>query len=235
MLAIIDGRAPKVAIENLRKHVDEVFQFESGGITFNSISGHPDVFIYQDETNLVVAPNAPLPLLKFFDAQKIHFVFGELKVEENFENSVGYNCLSTEHYFFHKAGYTDPVIIKLNQGKEFIDLPQAYTRCSLTYLGNNKFITSDKGIGKKLSEKGLDYFYFDPGQISIVDHKHGFLGGTNGLHGDKIFFIGNSDRHSDGFELRNYIEDSGIEMVSLFSNFLYDGGGILFIEGTNFL
>lgn len=230
MLAIIDSRAPKDAITNLKKHVDDVFQFESTGITYNSISGHPDIFIYQDESNLVVAPNAPLSLLEFLDAHKVRYVFGENKVAENFENSVAYNCIGTEHYFFHKAGFTDPIILKLNPNKELINLPQGYTRCSLTHLGNNKYITSDKGIEKKLLDKNLDCFYFSPEQISILDHKHGFLGGTTGSYRNKIFFIGNIDLHKDGFALRNYIEDLGIEIVSLSHNFLYDGGGIIFIE-----
>lgn len=230
MLAIIDGRAPREAIENLKKHADVVFQFESAGITFNSISGHPDIFIYQDESNLIVAPNSPLSLLEFLDTHKVKYVFGENKVQENFENSVGYNCISTSDYFFHKTGSTDPEIIKLNRGKEIINLPQAYTRCSLTHLGNNKYITSDKGIEKKLLEKGLDCFYFSPEQISIIDHKHGFFGGTNGSYSNKIFFIGSIDLHRYGFALRSYIENLEIEIVSLSTNFLYDGGGILFIE-----
>ena len=179
MLAIIDHRAPKAATGNLRKYVDEVFQFESSGITTNSISGHPDIFIYQDEFNLVVAPNSLLSLLEFLDTHKVKFNFGNKKVGTNFENSVPYNCLSTKHYFFHKAGNTDPAIIKLNHDKEFINLPQAYTRCSLTHLGNNKYVTSDRGIEKKFLEKDLDCFYFPPEQISIMDHKHGFFGGTN--------------------------------------------------------
>src|ERR1035437_5020383 len=183
MLAIIDGRAPKEAIENLKKHVDFVFQFESKGITYNSISGHPDIFIYQDQSNLIIAPNAPLPLLEFFHLHKVNYIFGEKKVEESFENSVAYNCISTQHFLFHKSGFTDPLIIKLNSDKEFINLQQAYTRCSLTHLGNNRYITSDKGIEKIFLEKGLDCFYFPAEQISITDHKYGFFGGTNGLCG----------------------------------------------------
>lgn len=230
MLAIIDGRAPGEVILNLKKHVDAVFQFESTGLTFNSISGHPDIFIYQDKFNLVVAPNAPLSLFEFFHNHKVSYIFGEKKVEGTFENSVLYNCIGTEHYFFHKSGFTDPSILKLNHGKEFFNLPQAYTRCSLTHLGNNNYITSDKGIEKELIKKGLDCFYFPPEQISIMEHPHGFLGGTNGLYNNELFFIGNVDLHKYGFALRNYIENCGIEIVSLCNTLLYDGGGILFVD-----
>lgn len=229
MLAIIDSRSPKEAILNLKKHVDAVFQFQSDSITLNSISGHPDIFIYQDETRLIIAPNAPLPLLEFLDIHKVDYTFGEKKTGADFENTVAYNCIGTEDYFFHKSGFSDPAIIKNNHGKEFINLPQAYTRCSLTHLGDNRYITSDKGVEKALMKKGLDCFCFPPEQISIVGHKHGFLGGTNGLWNGKLFFIGNIDLHKEGFALRNYIENSGIEIVSLANSLLYDGGGIFFI------
>ena len=230
MLAIIDKRAPEEAILNLKKHVDDVFQFESTGITSNSISCHPDIFIYQDESNLIIAPNAPLPLLEFFNAHKVNYIFGEKKVDENFENSVSYNCLSSSHYFFHKSGYTDPSIIRANNNKEFINLPQAFTRCSLTYLGHNRYITSDKGIEKNLIKKGLNCFYFSPEQISIIDHRNGFFGGTNGLFDNKLFFIGNIDLHKQGKALRNFIESAGVEIVTLANSLLYDGGGIFFIR-----
>lgn len=233
MLAIIDSRAPEEAKFNLAKHEDTVFEFESDGITFNSISGHPDIFIYQDESNLIIAPNAPLPLVAFLNVHKVKYIFGKNKVEENFEKSVLYNCISTEHFLFHKSGFTDPSIIKINQDKEFINLPQAYTRCSLMHLGNNRYITSDKGIEKKLLKKGLDCFYFSPEQISIKDHKHGFLGGTTGMYNNKLFFIGTIDLHKQGSALRNYIENSGIEIVNLVNSLLYDGGGIIFIENAN--
>lgn len=230
MLAIIDSRAPKEAILNLEKHVDAVFQFGSSGITFNSISCHPDIFIYQDAFNLILAPNAPDALVEFLTSHKVHYVFGKNNVEASLRSSVAYNCLATSDYLFHKSGFTDPSISSVNQEKDFINLRQAYTRCSLTHIGNNYYITSDKGIEKKLVENGLDCFYFSPEQISIMGHKHGFLGGTNGRCKDKLFFMGNIDLHKDGKELRNFIEEGGIEIVSLTEGFLYDGGGIFFIE-----
>ncbi len=230
MLAIIDARAPKESIENLKSHVDDVFQFESKGLTYNSISGHPDIFIYQDKSNIVVAPNAPFKLLNFLNDHKVSYTFGKKNVAENLIGSVLYNCISTEFCFFHKLGFADPSIVEINRKKEFVNLPQAYTRCSLTHLGNNKFITSDKGIQKKMLEKKLDCFYSPPEQISIIDHKHGFIGGANGVVNNKIFFNGNIDLHAEGLELRNYIENLGVEIISLSNNFLYDGGGIIFIE-----
>ncbi|HEY4797979.1 MAG TPA: hypothetical protein VII99_02775 [Bacteroidia bacterium] len=233
MLAIIDSRAPAEAISNLRQHVDGVLLFHSEEITSNAISGHPDIFIYQDQDNLIVAPNAPTSLIDFFKKHRVHFIFGETNVTEDFEGNVRYNCLGTSHYFLHREGFTEPAIFRLITKKEFIHLPQAYTRCSLTHLGNDQYITSDKGIEKKLKEKGLDCFYFSPEEISIIGHPHGFFGGTNGLWNGKLFFIGNIDLHQNGGGLRKYIAQCGIEIISLSNTLLYDGGGIFFIPENN--
>ena len=48
MYAIIDKRAPLEVKKNLEKYTDEIFEFSSDEITYNSISGHPDIFIFQD-------------------------------------------------------------------------------------------------------------------------------------------------------------------------------------------
>ncbi len=65
MIAIIDSRSSGKSVDNLRVYVENVFEFQSNGITDNSISGHPDIFIYQDSNHLVVAPNAPVGLFDF--------------------------------------------------------------------------------------------------------------------------------------------------------------------------
>ena len=65
MYAIIDHRTPLTIKNNLKKYTDEFFEFSSNSITYNSISCHPDIFIYQDANKLVLAPNSPKDLLNF--------------------------------------------------------------------------------------------------------------------------------------------------------------------------
>ena len=59
MFAIIDSRSSARVITTLKEYVKDVFAFQTNGLTYDSISGHPDIFIYQDKDHLVVAPNAP--------------------------------------------------------------------------------------------------------------------------------------------------------------------------------
>jgi len=229
MFAIIDSRSSKKAISKLKEYVDDVFAFQTGGITGNSISGHPDIFIYQDKNQLVVAPNAPVELFKFLNSHNIAYLKGERDVGHELDNSVQYNCLNTSQFLFHKSGYTDSAILEINKDKEFVQLPQAYTRCSLVHLCEDNYLTSDRGIEKVLLQKGLSCFYFNPEEITIRDHKNGFIGGSLGIWARRIFFNGNIELHADGQRLKEHMLKLDFDIVNLSDEYLYDGGCIFFV------
>ena len=229
MLAIIDSRSSEQAINNLKKYVTDVYMFQSDGITENSISGHPDIFIYQDQDHLIVSPNAPVDLFKFLDINNIAYLKGERDVGNELTNSVQYNCLSTPQFFFHKSGYTDSVVFEINKDKEFISLSQAYTRCSLVHLCEDHYLTSDRGVEKVLLNKGLSCFYFNPEEITIRDHDNGFIGGAVGILQKIIYFNGNIELHADGPRLKECLINLNFEIVNLSDEHLYDGGCIFFV------
>ncbi len=97
------------------------------------------------------------------------------------------------------------------------------------HLCEYHYITSDRGIEKVLLKKGLSCFYFNPEQIIIRGHNNGFIGGTVGIWGKKIFFNGNIELHADGQQLREYLTDLDFEIVNLSDEYLYDGGCIFFV------
>jgi hypothetical protein len=230
MIAIIDSRAPKEAIEELKLIADKVLTFSSENITYESISGHPDIFIYQDSENVILAPNSPKILTDFLYKNEISFSTGNSKIGDKLNDSALYNCISTKKYFFHKKGFTDSKVLEINSKKKFINLPQAYSACSLIALNENYFLTSDKGILKTIKSAGLNCEYFSPEKILIPIHNHGFIGGTSGIFQNKIYFIGNIKKHSDYNIITDLTEKSELEIVSLYDGNLYDGGKIFFFK-----
>jgi len=88
MFAIIDSRSQNDVINNLREYVEDLFEFETYGVTRNSISGHPDIFIYQDNNQLVIAPNAPVELFEFLNNHNLTYVRGKRDVGDELHNSV---------------------------------------------------------------------------------------------------------------------------------------------------
>lgn len=230
MYAIIDQRSPEEVKNNLAKYVDDVFEFSSENITNNSIAGHPDIFMFQDSKKLIVAPNSPKTLFDFLDKKKVNYALGLKDVGESLEESSSYNCYSTKDYFFCNKGKPDKSIQNYCANKELIHVPQPYVRCSMFAINSQKMITSDLGIVKVLENNKIDYFYFDPSEINIVDHKYGFFGGTIGKMEDKLFFTGNILKHKDGKELHNFISNNQNEAICLGNDYLYDGGGLFFVE-----
>lgn len=230
MYAIIDKRSPQEVKDKLARYVGDVFEFSSDNITYNSISGHPDIFMFQDSKKLIVAPNAPEELLGFLDKNKVNYSLGIEPVGDTLDESVLYNCLCTSEYFFCKKEKPDITIQDYSAKKQLINLPQAYVRCSLFCIGDNKMITSDLGIAKVLENNEIEYFYFAPTQINIVDHKNGFIGGTMGGMDDNVFFLGDVFKHKDGKALYDYITASEKNVVCLGKDYLYDGGGIFFVS-----
>jgi hypothetical protein len=98
------------------------------------------------------------------------------------------------------------------------------------FTNENKIITSDKGIVKVLESNNMEYFYFDPSEITIKDHKNGFIGGTMGATKNNVFFLGNLLKHNDGKALHKFIIALGKEVICLGNDYLYDGGGIFFVS-----
>jgi len=230
MYAIIDKRCSEEIKINLSNYVDAIFEFSSEGITYNSISGHPDIFMFQDGEKLIVAPNSPKDLFNFLDEKGIIYTIGSTQIDESLENSSQFNCLATNKHFFSKKSSTDSSIIESIKGKKAIDISQSYARCSLFDVGKEKMITSDLGIIKTLNKNNIEHFYFEPLEIKIEDHKYGFIGGTMGKIDDKVFFLGDILKHKSGKSLKEYIESFQQKVICLGSDYLYDGGGIFFIS-----
>lgn len=230
MFAIIDKRASQEVKDNLKLHVEAIFEFSSEGIVYNSISGHPDIFMFQDKKKLIVAPNAPADLIAFLRVHHIDFEFGKENVGESLLESSQYNCLATASKYFLRKGYTDASILAYCKDKEPVFLPQSYVRCSLFNLTEDHFITSDKGILKSLNAAAIETFYFDPREIRIMDHAYGFFGGTVGKMNDTLFFMGDIFKHSEGVALAKYSSQNKLKYVCLGNDYLYDGGGLFFVE-----
>lgn len=227
MWAIIDSRAPKEAIEKLNKTFD-ILEFKSEGITYNEVSGHPDIFIFQGINNFVIAPNSPKELVDFLNKHKVNFEFGNKEVGTELNNSTQYNCIVTNNLLFHKKGFTDNIVLESNRDKKLVQLPQAYTRCSLTKLNENSFITSDGGINKALNNSKLNTLLIDPTSIELPGYPYGFFGGTNGIHNNIFYLIGSLNNHPQGKIIKDFIEDNKLRIIELHKGKIYDGGGLFF-------
>ncbi|HPE33675.1 MAG TPA: hypothetical protein PLI65_02655 [Bacteroidales bacterium] len=229
MLIIIDKRLPAKAKSALEKE-GQVLELETNGIVYDAISGHPDIFLTQMNDQLVVAPNLPDRYIEHLQKWTKNVRIGSEKVGITYPETARYNAVVSDNLLVHNLKITDETIIRQADGKKFIHVNQAYTRCNLIFITPSQAITSDAGIYKQLKSCGTEVFLFDPSFILLPGFKNGFFGGTCGLYGNRLFVTGNLKFHQQGKNLLFFCEKAGIDIIELYDGHLFDGGGIFFIK-----
>ena len=227
MLILADNRIPEEAKLLLEKQ-GNVLYLASHGITYPSISGHPDIFFCKVDNILVIAPNiSPEYQIKLKELN-VQFSKGVKPVGEIYPETVPYNGVITDNYAIGNTNFMDQHIKDLAVNREIIHMNQGYTQCNLIPLKNDRFITSDKGIEKVLLRYGLDVLFVDPEGVLLPGFKNGFIGGICGIWQNKIFFIGSLQHFRKGKKIRDFICD--MEIVELYDGPLYDGGSLIFVD-----
>ena len=227
MKIIVNRDIPQEAMENLSQFGD-LISISSSDITYNAISGHPDIFMCQIDDKLVVSPNLPSSIKEKMNEEQIAFVEGESIAGSIYPETAHYNAVVSENYLIHKLGVTDDKILEYCSHKKFINVNQAYTRCNLLPLKNDCFITSDKGIFSILKNNNLDALFVDPQQILLPGFNNGFFGGACGVVDNKVFIIGSLSKINDGNKIQEFLTNRSYEIIELYSGPLFDGGSVLF-------
>lgn len=226
MLIIHDVRLPESLIQTLN-HLGSCIAFNSKGITYEAIAGHPDIFFCWIKDTLVVAPNTLEEYMQGLKEYKITYKIGFTPVGEQKYNSTAYNAVVTDNYIIHNRNYTDKSILEQQGNRKYIHVNQAYTRCSLLPLGKDSFLTSDQGIAKTLSKYGLNSCCVSPKGILLQGYKNGFIGGCMGVYGNKVLVCGHLDYHLEGEKIRAFLHGLGYEIIELYKGPLIDGGSLL--------
>jgi len=230
MLIIIDHKIPDPAKERLAEY-GKLVEITTSGITYEAISGHPDVFCCKVGEEVILV-NRKMEDWKDGGMGKWGngvFGWGELLVGAEYPETAHYNAVVTDTCLVHSLKYTDPVILKKCKDLEQIHVEQGYCRCNVLPLKDDHFITSDKGIWKTLSQHGKNVLFVDPKGIRLPGFSHGFVGGTCGILEKNLFVIGRLERWNDGKLVRDFVERLDYEIVELYDGPLFDGGGIIFI------
>ncbi len=225
-MIIVNNRIPEQAKDKL-KGFGEVLFLETKGITYQAISGHPDIFFCGINGKLIVAPNLPTKLKEGLNNNSIPFVEGKKPVGAKYPGTAFYNAVVTENYLIHNLKYTDTAIMESSGNLKKINVSQAYTRCNLLPLPGDRFITSDRGIEKTLMKEGLETLFVSPKDILLPGFEHGFLGGACGFFENKLLLLGSLDYFKDGEKTRQFLAKAKMEIIELYLGPLVDGGSIL--------
>lgn len=225
---IVDERASTQAKHSLSK-LGNLIEFPVHHQVYAPISGHPDIFMCQLDNKLIVSPSVQPSFIQLLKKNKIDFVFGNKSIGSNHPNTVGYNVVITEDYIIHNPKYTDKKIIEALSNRKTIVVKQAYTRCSLIHLGNNKFITSDEDIYNKIHDEGLDVLKVSTENIVLKGLPYGLFGGCCGMLDNKLIVNGSISTLKDNLAITRFAKNQGVDIIEIQDNFLEDIGGIFFV------
>jgi hypothetical protein len=228
VLIFLNYNLPEQAKSALSIH-GEIVDFSAPGLVYESVNGHPDLFLTQGKNALTVAPNIPERYLNILENRMIAFRIGKTPVGFRYPGSAKYNAVITEKYFIHNLNISDSFLLGCAGYLEKINVKQGYTRCNLLGLGETHFITSDKGIHKVLKERGFQVLFVDPDGIILPGFRHGFFGGACGVWQKTVFISGSLKYHSQGEKIRKFIGNAGFSIAELYDGPLIDGGSIFFI------
>ena len=224
MLIIIDKKIPQQAKEKLQEY-GEIYELETSGIVYDAISGHPDIFIFQYENELVIAPQSPKCLVSALNKHKIKFQFGDKQLGNKYPLTTAYNVSYNNDIFIGNSKFCDPKILELAKDKTWIQSKQSYARCNTLIIDKAHIISSEKSLQKDFPE-GL---FINPDEIILEGFDYGFIGGCLGIYEKNIFVIGNLKRHKQGAQIRDYCNKLGYTIIELYDGDLIDGGGVFFI------
>lgn len=227
MFAIVDIRIPEQAKIKLAKEF-ELIEFYSEGITYDAISGHPDIFLCIADQLLFVAPNTPKHFVEVLEKNKINFTFGIKEVGMQYPATAAYNAVCWNNLLIHNLAHTDETILMKFDPAYRVQINQGYTRCNVLPL-KKSLITSDSALSKKMNELGYETQFILPDGIVLPGFEHGFIGGCCGVIENKVYIIGNMMLQNNWQLALKYMEDRQVEVVSLYDGPLFDGGSILFV------
>jgi hypothetical protein len=229
MWIIVDKSIPKPAKEELSAF-GSLLELESRNIVYDAISGHPDIFLFQTGNKLIIAPNTPEKFVKKLKDCPIDFSYGNLSLGMKYPDTAKYNAVVTDNFLIHNSKVTDPSVTKSCKERKYIHTNQAYTRCNLIALGENHFITSDKGIESTLSAYPANVLYVAPDGIELQGFSNGFFGGCCGVFDKKLFIIGSLKYFSAKDNVNGFVKNADHTIIELYDGPLVDGGGIFFLN-----
>lgn len=207
----------------------DLIELSTSGITYEAVSGHPDIFFFKSPLGLISAPNTPEKYFHLMNGEKIHYRTGSKPVGSKYPYSALYNAACDQDTLIHRTDITDQRILESCGSLQKINIAQGYTRCSLIPLGGGSYITSDMGIFTLLNKLKRDVLLVSAEEIVLPGFSHGFFGGCCGVSGRRFFLAGSLNFHKNGKFIEEFLMKRNFEIIELYEGPLFDCGSIIFI------
>ena len=147
-----------------------------------------------------------------------------------------FNCLTIGNKLFGRTNSISDTVKSYakNAGLELIHVKQGYPACTTLALPCGLAVTGDVGMARALAREGIEVVTISQSEkIHLPPYQFGFIGGTAGVYGGAVYFLGNLAAHPEGDIIEEEITKRGYNCISLdpSADSLSDLGGI-FLFGS---
>lgn len=230
-LCVIDMRAKKEVIENIKKYGADVILSGRCRELYDSVSCHPDMYMHHlGGKYIVAAPNAPDDTMRELANRGFNIIRGEKAAAGKYPDNVAYNVARIGDWAVCNIKHTDRILLNYfhDMNIKLIDVKQGYAKCSICIVNAGALITSDEGIYRVLLKYGFDILKIRPGHIELPGLNYGFIGGASGLlDAGTMFFAGNLLTHPDYNNIEIFLKKYNINTKPLSNEVLFDVGSII--------
>ena len=195
------------------------------------VANHADMLCCHAAPNTVIT--ADIELSAMLSARGVRCAVPEKLPCGSYPDDTALNCLVIGGYAFGRKDSTAPELLALfeENGTQFINVKQGYTRCSAAVVDEHSVITADRGVYKAMTSVGFEVLLISPGSIVLKGYDTGFIGGCCGrLSGNSMLFCGDPLNHPDGERIAHFIKCRGLSIEYTHNGELVDFGGFIAVS-----
>lgn len=235
MFAITDCRISAEAIAALEKYGFEPILLPPADYLSDAVASHTDMLIFMGLGRIFChrryyEGNSAL-IDRIVTLSSLELTLSDEPTGEKYPLDVLFNACLVGNRLICNEKTVSKLILDAARcwGCKIINVPQGYTKCSVSVVSDNAIITADKAITAACRGIGIDVLEVSEGHISLPPYDFGFIGGASGVCGDNVYFSGSLDSHPDGERIKEFCEKHHKTAISLTDCELQDVGSLFFI------
>lgn len=199
-------------------------------LLYEAIDGHVDIqlnIIDKKIKKVIINKDLPIEFKNILDKNNIKYINSTKTLSKTYPNNIFLNGLCLDNFFVHNLKYTDPIFINSLKDKEFINVKQGYTKCSVLPVRDKAVITNDIGIERTLRDFNFDVLLLPPGDILLPGLNYGFIGGVGGMiTEDRMAFFGSLSKYEFGDKVKGFLYKYDVNPIYLCEGKLIDRGSL---------
>ena len=198
-----------------------------------SMRRHADLgIIVVGEKKVVCAPETYAYYEKELSPYGFEVISGKKSIGSHYPDDCAYNvCIVGKKCFLNKNVCDSLLLdILISEGFEIIDVKQGYTKCSISPIDENSFITGDYAIAREGEKRGMDVLLIENDGILLPPYKNGFWGGSCGMGDEKTLIVnGDISTLPSGDKIRDFLGSKNIKIQKSKEGEILDIGSIILL------